>query len=90
MNDARGTSLVATLKPVWLLIAGVTLLNVAPAHHLQYCLYQGLDVREAIMKRTWLNRFLVAILKGEVRYLSRPHRRLPYGHTIMCLEIKPL
>ncbi len=62
----------------------------APAHHLQYCLYHGLDVREAIMKRPWLNRFLVAILKGEARYLSRPHRRLPFGHTIMCLGIKPL
>ena len=42
------------------------------------------------MRRQWLNLFLVAILKGEARYLSRPHRRLPFGHPIMCLGIKPL
>ncbi len=42
------------------------------------------------MRRQWLNLFLVAILKGEARHVSRPHRRLPFGHAIMCLGIKPL
>lgn len=50
--------------------------------------YQGLGVRESVMKRRWLNWLLVWILTREAQYLSRPGRRLPFGHTIVCLGLK--
>lgn len=59
----------------------------SPSHDHQ--LYQGLGVRETILKRPWLNRLLTWILMAEAAYLSRPGRRLPFGHTIVCLGIKP-
>lgn len=45
--------------------------------------------REAVMNRRWLNRLLTWILIGEARYLGRVGRSLPFGHTIVCLAVKP-
>ena len=50
--------------------------------------YQGLGVRENIANRPLLNRALTWILSQEARYLARPGRRLPFGHTIVCLAVK--
>jgi ubiquinone/menaquinone biosynthesis C-methylase UbiE len=51
--------------------------------------YEGLGIREGIMKRRWLNRLLLSNLACEARYLSRSNRCLPFGHTIVCLALKP-
>ena len=44
---------------------------------------------DRVMNRPWLNRMLLRTLAGEARYLSRPHRRLPFGHPIVRAALKP-
>jgi ubiquinone/menaquinone biosynthesis C-methylase UbiE len=56
--------------------------------HRHGTVYEGLGIREEIMKRRWLNRLLLSNLACEARYLSRPNRCLPFGHTIVCLALK--
>jgi len=61
----------------------------SPGHdHRHGTVYEGLGIREGIMKRRWLNRLLLSNLACEARYLSRPNRCLPFGHTIVCLALK--
>jgi SAM-dependent methyltransferase len=60
----------------------------SPAAH-DHGLYRGLAVRDTAVRRPWLNRLLLSILAGEARYLAVPHRRLRFGHTIMCVGVKP-
>ncbi len=57
--------------------------------HRRGTVYEGLAIREKIMKRRWLNQLLLLNLACEARYLSRPNRRLPFGHTIVCLALRP-
>jgi ubiquinone/menaquinone biosynthesis C-methylase UbiE len=62
----------------------------SPAHgHHHGTVYEGLGIREGVMKRRWLNRLLLLNLACEARYLSRSNRCLPFGHTIVCLALKP-
>lgn len=56
-------------------------------HHGTLC--KGLDIREDILNRRWLNRLLLFVLVREAQYLSRSNRSLPFGHTIVCLALKP-
>jgi len=59
----------------------------SPAAH-DHGLYRGLAVRDTAVRRPWLNRLLLGILAGEARYLAAPHRRLRFGHTILCVGVK--
>jgi len=59
-----------------------------PGHH-HSTVYEGLGIREGVMKRRWLNRLLLSNLVCEARYLSGSSRCLPFGHTIFCLALKP-
>lgn len=36
------------------------------------------------------NRLLLWVLKGEARWLSRPNRRLPFGHSLYAVARRPL
>lgn len=76
-------SLYALLKG-WL----VGLRSSGHRHH-HGTLYEGLGIREDILNRRWFNRLLLLVLVCEAQYLSRSNRSLPFGHTIVCLALKP-
>jgi len=52
-------------------------------------LYRGLTIGGAALKRPWLNRLLLAMLIAEARYLAGSGR-LPFGHSIMCVAVRPI
>ena len=37
----------------------------------------------------WLNNVLKFVMGAEARYLAEPERKLPYGHSLICLAAKP-
>lgn len=47
--------------------------------------YSGHDVRDTASRFPRLNRILLSAMSLESKYLSRPSRRLPFGHTTFCL-----
>jgi ubiquinone/menaquinone biosynthesis C-methylase UbiE len=57
-------------------------------HHPQP-LYEGLNVRDTAACHPVLNRLLLGILKIEARYLSTPGRSLAFGHSTLCVGVKP-
>lgn len=57
------------------------------AHHRP--VYEGLSMRDTAALHPLLNRLLRLVLAAEACYLSKPSRRLAFGHTTFCLGVKP-
>jgi ubiquinone/menaquinone biosynthesis C-methylase UbiE len=49
--------------------------------------YTGLSIK--VPASAWLNRMLFFVLTCEARFLAKPARALPFGHTLICLGRKP-
>ncbi len=56
----------------------------------QHYHYHGLTIRQLPTHLRWLNTPLYWLMKGEAWFLSRPSRKLPFGHTIIFLAQKSL
>lgn len=52
-------------------------------------LYQGLNIRPTHARRPLINRLLVGIMGAEARFVASGKRRLPFGHSTLCLAMRP-
>ncbi len=50
--------------------------------------YEGLQLRDTAKRHPVANRILLGLLQGEAKYLDRPGRSLPFGHTILAVAHK--
>ena len=57
--------------------------------HQEHRLYEGLRTEDRTLRRPWLNRALLWILRAEALYLSKAGRSLGFGHTTFCLGQRP-
>jgi SAM-dependent methyltransferase len=58
-------------------------------HDQEHRLYEGLRTEDRTLRRPWLNRTLLWILRAEALYLSKVGRSLGFGHTTLCLGQRP-
>ncbi len=57
--------------------------------HQEHRLYEGLRTEDRTLRRPWLNRALLWILRAEALFLSKAGRSLGFGHTTFCLGQRP-